>query len=198
MKNTKLKQMEELDAKIEKTNYDLSGLESRKKEMEDSKFDKQQNIEKLEEEKRTILAKTDKMNRLEKIIYIAFASKNDLKQVDLLNAKITELRNEKDSIQDKIDIQNKLYADTIKEKDNYIEQRKQLYIENTNVNIQENTIKTTHVQDLAKIHKIAKQYGGSEIMKKLSQTIEKYVDRLLENTGKNEKDVVEKEDEAEA
>ena len=54
MKNTKLKQMEELDAKIEKTNYDLSGLESRKKEMEDSKFDKQQNIEKLEEEKRTI------------------------------------------------------------------------------------------------------------------------------------------------
>lgn len=198
MKNTKLKQMEELDAKIEKTNYDLSGLESRKKEMEDSKFAKQQNIEKLEEEKRTILAKTDKMNRLEKIIYIAFASKNDLKQVDLLNAKITELRNEKDSIQDKIDIQNKLYADTIKEKDNYIEQRKQLYIENTNVNIQENTIKTTHVQDLAKIHKIAKQYEGSEIMKKLSQTIEKYVDRLLENTGKNEKDVVEKEDEAEA
>ena len=198
MKNTKLKQMEELDAKIEKTNYDLSGLESRKKEMEDSKFDKQQNIEKLEEEKRTILAKTDKMNRLEKIIYIAFASKNDLKQVDLLNAKITELRNEKDSIQDKIDIQNKLYADTIKEKDNYIEQRKQLYIENTNVNIQENTIKTTHVQDLAKIHKIAKQYEGSEIMKKLSQTIEKYVDRLLENTAKNEKDVVEKEDEAEA
>lgn len=198
MKNTKLKQMEELDAKIEKTNYDLSGLESRKKEMEDSKFDKQQNIEKLEEEKRTILAKTDKMNRLEKIIYIAFASKNDLKQVDLLNAKITELRNEKDSIQDKIDIQNKLYADTIKEKDNYIEQRKQLYIENTNVNIQEDTIKTTHVQDLAKIHKIAKQYEGSEIMKKLSQTIEKYVDRLLENTGKNEKDVVEKEDEAEA
>lgn len=198
MKNTKLKQMEELDAKIEKTNYDLSGLESRKKEMEDSKFDKQQNIEKLEEEKRTILAKTDKMNRLEKIIYIAFASKNDLKQVDLLNAKITELRNEKDSIQDKIDIQNKLYADTIKEKDNYIEQRKQLYIEKTNVNIQENTIKTTHVQDLAKIHKIAKQYEGSEIMKKLSQTIEKYVDRLLENTGENEKDVVEKEDEAEA
>ena len=51
-----------------------------------------------------------------------------------------------------------------------------------------------HVQDLAKIHKIAKQYEGSEIMKKLSQTIEKYVDRLLENTGKNEKDVVEKVD----
>ena len=197
MKNTKLKQMEELDAKIEKTNYDLSGLESRKKEMEDSKFDKQQNIEKLEEEKRTILAKTDKMNRLEKIIYIAFASKNDLKQVDLLNAKITELRNEKDNIQNKIDIQNKLYADTIKEKDNYIEQRKQLYIENTNVNIQENTIKTTHVQDLAKIHKIAKQYENSDIMQKVSQVIEKYIDKLLEGTKEDEKKLVEKEEEAE-
>ena len=54
MKNIKLEQMEELDAKIEKINYDLSGLESRKKEMENSKFDKQQNIEKLEEEKRAI------------------------------------------------------------------------------------------------------------------------------------------------
>ena len=194
MKNTKSKQMEELDAKIEKTNYDLSGLESRKKEMEDSKFDKQQNIEKLEEEKRTILAKTDKMNRLEKIIYIAFASKNDLKQVDLLNAKITELRNEKDSIQ------NKLYADTIKEKDNYIEQRKQLYVENTMTNVQEkeDIVKTTHVEDLARIHKIAKQYEGSEIMKKLSQTIEKYVDKLLGNTEENEKNALEKEDEAEA
>ena len=191
--------MEELDAKIEKISYDLSGLESRKKEMESSKFDKQQNIEKLEEEKRTILSKTDKMNRLAKIIYIAFASKNDLKQVDLLNAKITELRNEKDSIQSKIDIQNKLYADTIKEKDNYIEQRKQLYVENTRENAQEKevVVKTTHVQDLAKIHEIAKQYDNSEIMQKVSKTIERYVNKMLENTEEIEKNVVEKEEVAE-
>ena len=191
--------MEELDAKIEKISYDLSGLESRKKEMENSKFDKQQNIEKLEEEKRTILSKTDKMNRLAKIIYIAFASKNDLKQVDLLNAKITELRNEKDSIQSKIDIQNKLYADTIKEKDNYIEQRKQLYVENTRENAQEKevVVKTTHVQDLAKIHEIAKQYNNSEIMQKVSKTIERYVNKMLENTEEIEKNVVEKEEVAE-
>ena len=200
MKNIKLEQMEELDAKIEKINYDLSGLESRKKEMENSKFDKQQNIEKLEEEKRAILAKTDKMNRLEKIIYIAFASKNDLKQVDLLNAKITELRNEKDSIQGKIDIQNKLYADTIKEKDNYIEQRRQLYVENTKIHVQEkeDTVKTTHVQDLVRIHKIAKQYESSEIMQKVSQTIEKYINKIFENTKENEKNEVDKEEEAEA
>lgn len=199
MKNIKLEQMEELDAKIEKISYDLSGLESRKKEMENSKFDKQQNIEKLEEEKRTILSKTDKMNRLAKIIYIAFASKNELKQVDLLNAKITELRNEKDSIQSKIDIQNKLYADTIKEKDNYIEQRKQLYVENTRENAQEKevVVKTTHVQDLAKIHEIAKQYDNSEIMQKVSKTIERYVNKMLENTEEIGKNVVEKEEVAE-
>ena len=116
MDKTKLEQMEKLDAKIEKTNYDLAGLENRKKEMEESKFAKQKEIEKLQEEKKTILAKTDKMNRLQKIIYIAFSSKNDLKQIDLLNAKIIEHRNEKDDIQHKIDIQNQLYLDTIKEK----------------------------------------------------------------------------------
>ena len=38
MDKTKLEQMEKLDAKIEKTNYDLAGLENRKKEMEESKF----------------------------------------------------------------------------------------------------------------------------------------------------------------
>ena len=199
MKNIELKQMEELDAKIEKVNYDLLGLESRKQEMENNKFEKQQNIENLEDEKKKILAKTDKMNRLEKIIYIAFASKNDLKQVDLLNAKITELRNEKDNIQNKIDIQNKLYADTIKEKDNYIEQRKQLYIVTTNVKTQEkeNIAKTTHVQNLARIHKIAKQYENSDIMQKVSQVIEKYIDKLLEGTKEDEKKLVEKEEEAE-
>ena len=199
MRNIELKQMEELDAKIEKVNYDLLGLESRKQEMENNKFEKQQNIENLEDEKKKILAKTDKMNRLEKIIYIAFASKNDLKQVDLLNAKITELRNEKDNIQNKIDIQNKLYADTIKEKDNYIEQRKQLYIVTTNVKTQEkeNIVKTTHVQDLARIHKIAKQYENSDIMQKVSRVIEKYIDKLLEGTKEDEKKLVEKEEEAE-
>ena len=41
MKNIELKQMEELDAKIEKVNYDLLGLESRKQEMENNKFEKQ-------------------------------------------------------------------------------------------------------------------------------------------------------------
>ena len=81
---------------------------------------------------------------------------------------------------------------TIKEKDNYIEQRRQLYVENTKIHVQEkeDTVKTTHVQDLARIHKIAKQYESSEIMQKVSQTIEKYINKIFENTKENEKNEV--------
>lgn len=186
MNKTKLAKMEELDARIEKINYDLSGLESRKKEMEKNKFEKQQEIEKLEEEKKSILAKTDKMNRLQKIIYIAFASKNDLKQVDLINAKITEHRNEKDNIQNKIDIQNKLYADTIKEKDSYIEQRRELYVENTNTNTnqkeqnKESSRAINQIKDLTRIYEITMQYPNNKVMMNLRDMVEKQINKQLE------------------
>lgn len=186
MDKTKLAKMEELDARIEKINYDLSGLESRKKEMEENKFEKQQEIEKLGEEKKSILAKTDKMNRLQKIIYIAFASKNDLKQVDLINAKITEHRNEKDNIQNKIDIQNKLYADTIKEKDSYIEQRRELYVENTNTNTnqkeqnKESSRAINQIKDLTRIYEITIQYPNNKVMMNLRNMVEKQINKQLE------------------
>ena len=185
MDKTKLNKMEELDAKIEKITYDLSGLENRKKEIEEKKFAKQQEIEKQEEEKKNILAKTDKMNKLQKIIYIVFALKNDLKQVELLNAKIEENRKEKDNIQNKIDIQNNLYAETIKEKEKYIEQRRELYIEKSNTlqeqEKQEKTEVLNHPQDLVKIHQIAKQYKNSKIMSKVAQTIENEINKLFKD-----------------
>ena len=73
-------------------------------------------------------------------------------------------------------------------------------VENTKIHVQEkeDTVKTTHVQDLARIHKIAKQYESSEIMQKVSQTIEKYINKIFENTKENEKNEVDKEEEAEA
>ena len=205
MDKTKLNKMEELDAKIEKINYDLLGLESRKKEIEEKKFAKQQEIEKQEEEKKNILAKTDKMNKLQKIIYIVFALKNDLKQVELLNAKIEENRKEKDNIQNKIDIQNNLYAETIKEKEKYIEQRRELYIEKSNTlqeqKKQEKTEVLNHPQDLVKIHQIAKQYKNSKIMSKVAQTIEAEINKLLkdkEDTNiKTNKKMAEEQDEME-
>ena len=185
MDKTELNKMEELDAKIEKITYDLSGLENRKKEIEEKKFAKQQEIEKQEEEKKNILAKTDKMNKLQKIIYIVFALKNDLKQVELLNAKIEENRKDKDNIQNKIDIQNNLYAETIKEKEKYIEQRRELYIEKSNTlqeeKKQEKTEVLNHPQDLVKIHQIAKQYKNSKIMSKVAQTIENEINKLFKD-----------------
>lgn len=185
MDKTKLNKMEELDAKIEKINYDLLGLENRKNEIEEKKFAKQQEIEKQEEEKKNILAKTDKMNKLQKIIYIVFALKNDLKQVELLNAKIEENRKEKDNIQNKIDIQNNLYAETIKEKEKYIEQRRELYIEKSNTLQEEKKREKTevlnHPQDLVKIHQIAKQYKNSKIMSKVAQTIENEINKFFKD-----------------
>lgn len=202
MDKTKLEKMEELDARIEKINYDLSGLETRKKEMEESKFAKQQNIEKLEDEKKAILSKTDKMNRLQKIIYIAFASKNDLKQIDLINVKITEYRNEKDNIQNKIDIQNKLYADTIKEKDDYIEQRKELYMENTKVQQkqeEQDKSKTSPIKDLAQIYEITMQYKDNKVMNNLRNIVENQINQYLGANVeiKENKKVAEEQDEME-
>lgn len=202
MDKTKLEKMEELDARIEKINYDLSGLETRKKEMEESKFAKQQNIEKLEDEKKAILSKTDKMNRLQKIIYIAFASKNDLKQIDLINVKITEYRDEKDNIQNKIDIQNKLYADTIKEKDDYIEQRKDLYMENTKVQQkqeEQDKSKTSPIKDLAQIYEITMQYKDNKVMNNLRNIVENQINQYLGANVeiKENKKVAEEQDEME-
>ncbi len=202
MDKTKLTKMEELDARIEKTNYDLAGLETRKKEMEERKFAKQQDIEKLEEEKKSILSKTDKMNRLQKIIYIAFASKNDLKQVDLINAKITEHRNEKDNIQNKIDIQNKLYADTIKEKDRYIEQRRELYVEETKTNTnqkeqnKESSKTINQIKDLTRIYEITMQYPNNKVMANLRNMVEKEINKQLE-VPTNNKSEQEEQDEME-
>ncbi len=180
--NTDLRKMEELDAKIEKINYDLMGLENRKKKMEDSKMEKEKEIAKLESEKTSILEKTDKMNPLQKFLYVVISLRTDLKRVDLINAKVSEYQKEKNNIQNKIDIQNGLYTETIKEKDKYIEQRRKLYIENTNTETeqQERTNSKSHIQDLAKIHQITKQYQNSEIMSNLRRMIESQVNQLLE------------------
>ena len=197
-KESKLKQMEELDAKIEKINYDLAGLESRKKEMEDNKFSKQQEIDKLEQEKKDILAKTDKMNRLQKIIYIIVSSKTDLKQVELINAKISENAKEKDNIQNKIDIQNKLYSDTIKEKESCIEERKQLYVDKINVNskVKENT-RTSEIQDLAQIYGITMQYQNNSVMQNLRQIVEQKINQFLGDNSVKQEKVEQKQEEDE-
>ena len=70
VQKTRIKEMQEVDAKIEKINYDLLGIESRKKEIEDKKAEKQKEIEKLEKEKERLTMRSEDMNKARKVIYI--------------------------------------------------------------------------------------------------------------------------------
>ena len=195
---TQLRKMEELDAKVDKINYDLIGLENRKKEMEDKKASYQKEIDKLEKEKNSILGKTDTMKPLQKFIYIVVSLRTDLKRVDLINVKLNEKQKEKDGIQNKIDIQNNLYAETIKEKDNIIEQRKELYISQnaTKENIQENE-KLSKMRALTQIFEITSKFKDSKVMSNLNHLVEKEIDQYKTAVTSKKENTEQKQDQDE-
>lgn len=195
---TQLKKMEELDAKVDKINYDLIGLENRKKEMEDKKASYQREIDKLEKEKTSILGKTDTMKPLQKFIYIVVSLRTDLKRVDLINVKLNEKQKEKDGIQNKIDIQNNLYAETIKEKDNIIEQRKELYISQnaTKENTQENE-KVSKMRALTQIFEITSKFKDSKVMSNLNHLVEKEIDQYKTAVTSKKENTEQKQDQDE-
>ena len=196
--NTQLRKMEELDAKVDKINYDLIGLENRKKEMEDKKASYQKEIDKLEKEKNSILCKTDTMKPLKKFIYIVVSLRTDLKRVDLINVKLNEKQKEKDGIQNKIDIQNNLYAETIKEKDNIIEQRKELYISQnaTKENTQENE-KVSKMRALTQIFEITSKFKDSKVMSNLNHLVEKEIDQYKTAVTSKKENTEQKQDQDE-
>ena len=195
---TQLRKMEELDAKVDKINYDLIGLENRKKEMEDKKASYQKEIDKLEKEKNSILCKTDTMKPLKKFIYIVVSLRTDLKRVDLINVKLNEKQKEKDGIQNKIDIQNNLYAETIKEKDNIIEQRKELYISQnaTKENTQENE-KISKMRALTQIFEITSKFKDSKVMSNLNHLVEKEIDQYKTAVTSKKENTEQKQDQDE-
>lgn len=195
---TQLRKMEELDAKVDKINYDLIGLENRKKEMEDKKASYQKEIDKLEKEKNSILCKTDTMKPLKKFIYIVVSLRTDLKRVDLINVKLNEKQKEKDGIQNKIDIQNNLYAETIKEKDNIIEQRKELYISQnaTKENTQENE-KVSKMRALTQIFEITSKFKDSKVMSNLNHLVEKEIDQYKTAVTSKKENIEQKQDQYE-
>ena len=192
---TQLRKMEELDAKVDKINYDLIGLENRKKEMEDKKASYQKEIDKLEKEKNSILGKTDTMKPLKKFIYIVVSLRTDLKRVDLINVRLNEKQKEKDGIQNKIDIQNNLYAETIKEKDNIIEQRKELYISQnaTKENTQENE-KVSKMRALTQIFEITSKFKDSKVMSNLNHLVEKEIDQYKTAVTSKKENTEQKQD----
>lgn len=195
---TQLRKMEELDVKVDKINYDLIGLENRKKEMEDKKASYQKEIDKLEKEKNSILGKTDTMKPLKKFIYIVVSLRTDLKRVDLINVRLNEKQKEKDGIQNKIDIQNNLYAETIKEKDNIIEQRKELYISQnaTKENTQENE-KVSKMRALTQIFEITSKFKDSKVMSNLNHLVEKEIDQYKTAVTSKKENTEQKQDQDE-
>ena len=195
---TQLRKMEELDAKVDKINYDLIGLENRKKEMEDKKASYQKEIDKLEKEKNSILGKTNTMKPLKNFIYIEVSLRTDLKRVDLINVRLNEKQKEKDGIQNKIDIQNNLYAETIKEKDNIIEQRKELYISQnaTKENTQENE-KVSKMRALTQIFEITSKFKDSKVMSNLNHLVEKEIDQYKTAVTSKKENTEQKQDQDE-
>ena len=127
---TRIKEMKEIDAEIEKINYDLLGIESRKKEYEDKKAEKQKEIEKLEKEKEKLTMRSEDMSKARKVIHIIVNLQKDLKEIDSLNSRIVKLKSETQEIQDNIDIQNNLYLKSRNEKDKFLEERRKLYLSN--------------------------------------------------------------------
>lgn len=146
-RNLRLKNMLEFDARIEKINYDLIALENRKNQLEDEKINKQKEIEKLEKEKNDILGKTDNLKGIKRFLYIAVNLNNDLKRVQLVNTRLEEYNKDKKELQNKIDIQNNIYADTIKEKENYVNERRKLYMSRDDRIKQDSKVKSQPIED---------------------------------------------------
>lgn len=175
--------MEELDAKVDKTNHDLLDLESKKKELEEEKLANQKEIQKLEKEKIRILEKTDKMKSVQKLIYIFVSLRNDLKNVELLNVKISEYKKQQDKIQNKIEIQNQLYSEAVTEKEKYIEQRKELYSKKETEKVESNGL-VLQIKALSNIYQIAEPFKDNKIMGEIRKIVEESLNQYMNSKQK--------------
>ena len=181
---TRIKEMKEIDAEIEKINYDLLGIESRKKEYEDKKAEKQKEIEKLEKEKEKLTMRSEDMSKARKVIYIIVNLQKDLKEIDSLNSRIVKLKNETQEIQDNIDIQNDLYLKSRNEKDKFLEERRKLYLSNEviqeeNKDIKENT--DSKEQKLSREDKFI-----LNLNRLIEEQINAHLNKAKENSNSNE------------
>ena len=182
VQKTRIKEMQEVDAKIEKINYDLLGIESRKKEIEDKKAEKQKEIEKLEKERLTM--RSEDMNKARKVIYIIVNLQKDLKEIDSLNSKIIKLKSETEDMQSKIDIQNKLYLEARNEKDKLLEDRRKLYLSNETP---KEKAETTKENNNSKEQKVSREEKFILNLNRLiEQQINAHLNKTKENSNSNE------------
>ena len=189
---TRIKEMKEIDAEIEKINYDLLGIESRKKEYEDKKAERQKEIEKLEKEKERLTMRSEDMSKARKVIYIIVNLQKDLKEIDSLNSRIVKLKSETQEIQDNIDIQNNLYLKSRNEKDKFLEERRKLYLSNEVVQEENKAIKENENTN----NKEQKLSREEKFILNLNRLIEEQINAHL-NKAKQNSNSNESEDEME-
>ena len=188
--------MKEIDAEIEKINYDLLGIESRKKEYEDKKAEKQKEIEKLEKEKEKLTMRSEDMSKARKVIYIIvnlqkdnenfMALQKDLKEIDSLNSRIVKLKSETQEIQENIDIQNNLYLKSRNEKDKFLEERRKLYLSNEviqekNKDIEKNEDTNNKEQKLSREEKFI-----FNLNRLIEEQINAHLNKSKQNSNSNE------------
>lgn len=183
---TRIKEMKEIDAEIEKINYDLLGIESRKKEYEDKKAERQKEIEKLEKEKERLTMRSEDMSKARKVIYIIVNLQKVLKEIDSLNSRIVKLKSETQEIQDNIDIQNNLYLKSRNEKDKFLEERRKLYLSNEvvqeeNKAIKENENTNNKEQKLSREEKFI-----LNLNRLIEEQINAHLNRAKQNSNSNE------------
>lgn len=188
IQKTRIKEMQEIDARIEKVNYDLLGIESRKKEIEDKKAEKQKDIEKLEKEKERLTMRSEDMNKAQKIIYVIVNLQKDLKQIDSLNTQIIKLKSETEEMQNKIEIQNNLYLEVRNEKDKYLNERRKLYLSNE---LKEENVEKITENDNAKSveNEVSKEEKFILNLNRLiEQQIKAHLDNIKVNDNKKEQE----------
>lgn len=188
IQKTRIKEMQEIDARIEKVNYDLLGIESRKKEIEDKKAEKQKEIEKLEKEKERLTMRSEDMNKAQKIIYVIVNLQKDLRQIDSLNTQIIKLKSETEEMQNKIEIQNNLYLEVRNEKDKYLNERRKLYLSNE---LKEENVEEITEDDNAKSVEIEVSKEEKFILnlnRLIEQQIKAHLDNIKVSDNKKEKE----------
>lgn len=186
------KELDFLDEKSNNINLEMVTLEKEKNEMEEKKATLTKEISELEEEKKNILLKTDNRRGIIKYLYMILQASADLKNIKIIDAKLEENRTNLQSVENKLDIKNKLIKEKLEEKLNVWKRREELYNSTTHVketekeNIKESNQKdiSSDFSSLMTLYTLANQVDFKEektskikdnLIQNLKTDIEKYI-----------------------
>lgn len=190
MEQTKqiFKELNFLDEKVSNINLEMLSLEKDKNQHEELKAKIVTNINDLEEEKKSILSKTDKYTGLKKYLYMIVQANSDLKNLKIINSKLEENRIELQGVEEKLDIKSKLIKEKMEEKLDALNRREQIYMRkyHEQENQRENAKKenSKDLNNLINLYNLVTQIDfqdkkanviKEELVKGLNSNIEKYI-----------------------